>query len=157
MSEGEKISLLFIKIFLFLIPLSLILVCPGYFCSFNLLFPYITGKAIFFRALIQLSALLLIIFLVSNKQYVPKKNDYLFYSSILLFLGITLINIFSIRPYISFWGNAERMEGVWGLFHFLLWFWVLYIYLKIDNFIYYFNNRDITRIKRRNKAKCNSW
>jgi O-antigen ligase len=132
MSEGEKISLLFIKIFLFLIPLSLILVCPGYFCNFNLLFPYITGKAIFFRALIQLSALLLIIFLVSNKQYIPKKNDYLFYSSILLFLGITLINIFSIRPYISFWGNAERMEGVWGLFHFLLWFWVLYIYLKID-------------------------
>lgn len=124
--------LFFIKILLFLIPLSLILVCPGYFCNLDLLFPYITGKAIFFRALIQLTTLLLIFYLIKNKQYIPLKNEYIFYSSIILFLAIAIINIFSLRPYLSFWGNAERMEGVWGLFHFLLWFWVLWIVFKID-------------------------
>ncbi|GIW66281.1 MAG: hypothetical protein KatS3mg095_0179 [Candidatus Parcubacteria bacterium] len=124
--------LFFIKFLLFLAPLSLIIVCPGFICPFNLFFPYITGKAIFFRLIIEIALLLMVLFLINNKQYLPKKNEYLFWVSIIFLIAIFIINLFSLRPYLSFWGNAERSEGVWGLLHFLIWFWLLWIIFKID-------------------------
>jgi len=134
MIHQEKNILFLIKVLLFLAPLSLILVCPGYFCPFNLFFPYITGKAIFFRIIVEISLLLMFFFLISNKQYFPKfqKSDILFWISVIFILGIIFVNIFSLRPYLSFWGNAERSEGVWGLLHFIIWFWLLWIVFKID-------------------------
>lgn len=131
MSKIEKNILLILKILTFLIPFSLILVCPRYFCPFNLFFPYITGKAIFFRILVEISFALILILLLRNLQYLPKKEEYIFWSSILLAIVLLLTVPFSIRPYLSFWGNAERMEGYWGLIHFFMWFWVLYILFKI--------------------------
>ncbi|MCS7184288.1 MAG: O-antigen ligase family protein, partial [Patescibacteria group bacterium] len=132
MSKTEENIFLAIKILLFLAPLSLILVCPGYFCPFNLFFPYITGKAIFFRIIVEIALLLMVIFLLNNKQFFPKKNEYLFWVSVIFIIGIFIVNLFSMRPYLSFWGNAERSEGVWALIHFIIWFWLLWIVFKID-------------------------
>ncbi len=132
MAQEEKSILFLIKIILFLIPFSLLLVCPGSFCSFNLFFPYITGKAIYFRILIEIAFALTLILILKNINYLPKKNEYIFWSAILLILINLILIPFSLRPYLSFWGNAERMEGFWGLFHFVLWFLVLYIIFRID-------------------------
>jgi len=132
MTQEEKSILFLIKIILFLIPFSLLLVCPGFFCPFNLFFPYITGKAIYFRILIEIAFALTLILILKNINYLPKKNEYIFWSAILLILINLILIPFSLRPYLSFWGNAERMEGFWGLFHFVLWFLVLYIIFRID-------------------------
>jgi O-antigen ligase len=132
MAQEEKSILFLIKIILFLIPFSLLLVCPGSFCSFNLFFPYITGKAIYFRILIEIAFALTLILILKNINYLPKKDEYIFWSAILLILINLILIPFSLRPYLSFWGNAERMEGFWGLFHFVLWFLVLYIIFRID-------------------------
>jgi O-antigen ligase len=132
MAQEEKSLLFLIKIILFLIPFSLLLVCPGSFCSFNLFFPYITGKAIYFRILIEIAFALTLILILKNINYLPKKHEYIFWSAILLILINLILIPFSLRPYLSFWGNAERMEGFWGLFHFILWFLVLYIIFRID-------------------------
>ena len=132
MTQEEKSILFLIKIILFLIPFSLLLVCPGFFCPFNLFFPYITGKAIYFRILIEIAFALTLILILKNINYLPKKNEYIFWSAILLILINLILIPFSLRPYLSFWGNAERMEGFWGLFHFVLWFLVLYIIFSID-------------------------
>lgn len=132
MTKLEGNIFLTIKILLFFVPLSLILVCPGSFCSFNLFFPYITGKAIFFRVIVEIALFLLVLLLINNKQFLPKKNEYLFWVSIIFLIGIFIVNLFSLRPYLSFWGNAERSEGVWALIHFLIWFWLLWIVFKID-------------------------
>ncbi|MFZ8848442.1 MAG: O-antigen ligase family protein [Minisyncoccia bacterium] len=133
MTQEEKSILFLIKIILFLIPFSLLLVCPGFFCPFNLFFPYITGKAIYFRILIEIAFALTLILILKNINYLPKKNEYIFWSAILLILINLILIPFSLRPYLSFWGNAERMEGFWGLFHFVLWFLVLYIIFRIDS------------------------
>ena len=132
MTQEEKSILFLIKIILFLIPFSLLLVCPGFFCPFNLFFPYITGKAIYFRILIEIAFALTLILILKNINYLPKKNEYIFWSAILLILINLILIPFSLRPYLSFWGNAERMEGFWGLFHFVLWFLVLYMIFRID-------------------------
>lgn len=132
MSKEEKNILFILKILTFLIPFSLILVCPNYFCIFNLFFPYITGKAIFFRILVEISFALTLFLIFKNINLIPSKKEYIFWSSIILILVMLLLIPFSYRPYLSFWGNAERMEGFWGLLHFLMWFWVLYILFKID-------------------------
>ena len=132
MSKIEENILLSIKILLFIAPFSLLLICPGFFCPFNLFFPYITGKAIFFRIIVEIAIFLTVLILINNKQFIPKKNEYLFWVSIIFLLGILVVNLFSLRPYLSFWGNAERSEGVWGLLHFLIWFWLLWIVFKID-------------------------
>jgi hypothetical protein len=134
MTQQERNILFLIKALLFLAPLSLIMVCPGYFCPFNLFFPYITGKAIFFRLVVEIALLLMVFFLIENKQYLSKfeKKDFLFWISVIFILGIIFVNFFSIRPYLSFWGNAERSEAVWGFIHFLIWFWLLWIVFKID-------------------------
>ena len=132
MTQEEKSILFLIKIILFLIPFSLLLVCPGFFCPFNLFFPYITGKAIYFRILIEIAFALTLILILKNINYLPKKHEYIFWLAILLILINLILIPFSLRPYLSFWGNAERMEGFWGLFHFVLWFLVLYIIFRID-------------------------
>ncbi len=132
MTKEEKTILFLIKIILFLVPFSLVLVCPGSFCSFNLFFPYITGKAIYFRILIEIAFALTLILIIKNINYLPKKNEYIFWAAIILVLVNLFLIPFSLRPYLSFWGNAERMEGFWGLLHFVLWFLVLYIVFRID-------------------------
>jgi len=131
MTKEESILFL-IKIILFLIPFSLILICSGFFCGFNLFFPYITGKAIYFRILVEIAFALTLILILKNTNYLPKRNEYLFWIAIILVLVNFLLIPFSLRPYLSFWGNAERMEGFWGLFHFVLWFLVLYIVFRIE-------------------------
>jgi O-antigen ligase len=132
MTKTENYIFLALKILLFLVPVSLLIVCPGYFCKFNLFFPFITGKALFFRILIELSFLLLAFLIFNNKNFLPKKNEFLFWTAIFFLVVIIIVNFFSLRPYLSFWGNAERSEGVWALLHFILWFLILWIVFKID-------------------------
>jgi len=105
-------------VILFLIPISLLIV------DTKALFPFITTKAIFFRILVTAGLFLVSWLYLLNPNTFPKKN-YLFWAIFLFFLANIISTIFSVNPYRSFWGNAERMEGTWSLFFYLSYFFLL--------------------------------
>jgi len=88
----------------------------------NILRPFILGKMFPF----QISVLILLVIwavlmLLDFRKYRPRFNLLTIAVSI-FYLVILLSCIFSLLPFRSFWGNAERMEGFISLFHFYLFF-----------------------------------
>jgi len=103
------------KFFSFLILLTPLLVLT------NLLFPFITSKAFCFNILIELAIISFACLIYFNRKYLslPKKNWILF-----IFFGYLLIKIisdlFGFSFFKSFWGNFERMMGLFTWLHFLI-------------------------------------
>lgn len=88
----------------------------------NILRPFILGKMFPF----QISTLLLlvvwtILMLINFQKYRPRFNLLTIAVSV-FYLAILISCIFSLVPYRSFWGNAERMEGFISLLHFYVFF-----------------------------------
>ena len=110
---------------LFLIPFTLLIV------DNNVLFPFITTKAIIFRILVSIGFVLAVwLYLLTQKSF-PYKNFLLIGASV-FFLANLISTIFSVNPYRSFWGNAERMEGLWSLFFYLLCFFLFITLFQFD-------------------------
>lgn len=108
-----------LTIILFLIPFTLLIV------NNHTLFPFITTKAILFRILVTIGLFIAFWIYLLNPHAFPKKN-YLLLALILFLIANIISTIFSINPYRSFWGNAERMEGTWSLFFYLSYFFLLF-------------------------------
>lgn len=89
--------------------------------SSSLFFPYIVGKNIAFRVLVEIMAFLWIILAVRDPEYRPRKSWVLYAASALL-VAITLATVFGLHPYKSFWSNFERMEGLVTHLHLFLYF-----------------------------------
>ncbi|MDQ3017016.1 MAG: hypothetical protein M3R25_09920, partial [Bacteroidota bacterium] len=89
---------------LFLIPLVAFIV------STNLYFPYITGKNLMFRLLVEIAFILYFILAVRAPEFRPRLTSiFLAFST---FIAIILVaDVFGIYPFKSFWSNFERMEG----------------------------------------------
>ncbi len=83
---------------------------------FNLFFPYITGKAYFFRILAEIVFFLWLSLAVLNKEYRPKKSI-LLYSLIAFMVSIFVSNYIGANWTASFWSNFERMDGYITLLH----------------------------------------
>lgn len=87
----------------------------------SLAFPFVTSKAFIFRILIELLFGIWLIFIVIEKRYRPRFNWLL--GAILAFLVvISLADIFGANPLKSIWGNFERMDGLIGLIHYIIYF-----------------------------------
>lgn len=92
-----------------IIGVFLLLLIPFILVS-GMFFPYITGKAFFFRVVVEIMFAIWIFGALFYKDLRPAK------SSILNAFGgfmvvIFLANIFGINFHTSFWSNFERMEG----------------------------------------------
>lgn len=89
------------------------------FSSF--LFPFITSKQLSFNILMEVLLAIYIIFLIQYPKYLPKKSlitygIIAYFASIVLSLGVTVdFNL-------SFWGDAERMLGLFHLLHFFVFY-----------------------------------
>lgn len=105
----------------FLIPFTLLIFDPA------VLFPYITTKAIVFRILISLSLPFIFYIFLLDKNPFQKIKNYLLLAYFFYFIIYSLTGFLGLNPYRSFWGNAERMEGIWSLFFYFLYFLGLYI------------------------------
>jgi hypothetical protein len=105
----------YLTIVLFFIPFTLLVV------DNQALFPFITTKALIFRFLTTLSLFLIVWIYLLNPKSFPYKN-YLILAFVIFFLSNIVSNILSVNPFRSFWGNAERMEGLWSLFFYLIYF-----------------------------------
>ena len=113
--------------FIFFTPFTLLIFDP------NVLFPYITTKAIVFRILITVSLpFVFYLFLLDKNPFEKLKSNYLFLSLVLFFLIYSLSGFLGLNPFRSFWGNAERMEGIWSLLFYVFYSFILFFLFTHD-------------------------
>jgi len=85
------------------------------------LFPFQTGKGIAFRVLIEVAAFLYLWLALLEPSARPKPGPLLW--SLLAYGGVLVLTMMTgVSPETSFWGNLERMEGVFGILHGILLF-----------------------------------
>ena len=87
-------------------------------------FPFITEKTLYFRLLLDILLIIWAIITFQNPEYLPRNTPL---NIALLVLGIvTLLTAILGHDFqSSFWSGLERMEGFVGLFHGLLFFFIL--------------------------------
>jgi len=102
----------------------LILPALSFIVSGALFFPFITGKAFFFRTVVEILFFLWILLAVFDKKYCPKKSPVL-YALAAVIVVLSLATIFGENSYRSFWSNYERMEGLVSHLHLFAYFLIL--------------------------------
>jgi O-antigen ligase/Tfp pilus assembly protein PilF len=127
----KNVLLWVIKGLLFVVPFIPLYIATGLF------FPYVTGKALIFRAIVELVFVLWIALAVIYKEYRPEKNV-LLYSLFAFVIIVLLATVFGVNPLRSFWSNFERMEGFVTHLHLFAYFLVLgSVFKKRDWFVFF--------------------
>lgn len=96
---------------LFLIPFTPLLVAESYF------FPFITGKAFYFRILVEVAVAAWVVLALLDKEYRPR-SSWIGMAVIGFVAWMFVADAFALNAAKAFWSNFERMEG-----------WVLLIHL----------------------------
>ncbi len=100
---------------LFLVPVFPLIVANPLF------FPFITGKAFYFRFLVEIAFAAWIIVAFLDAKYRPRLNGLTI--AVSLFALITLVaDLLGVNPLRSIWSNFERMEGWLVIFHLWMFF-----------------------------------
>lgn len=86
----------------------------------TVIFPFVFSKIIVFQILIGLTFPAYAALAWMEPKYRPPKAPLLF-AILAYFAAITLSVVFSVDPMRSWWGNQERMNGLFTLLHFLAW------------------------------------
>jgi len=89
----------------------------------HLFYPYVTSAALFFRLFVAALFFAWLLFILLYPQNRPKKQLLFILAGVYL-LAMVVATVFSANPYLSFWGDAERMFGFLGLLHFFILFFV---------------------------------
>lgn len=100
------------------VPLSALVV------SQNLFFPFITGKAIMFRTLVEIAFFAWVLLALFDRRYRPRDSSIAFVFAVFV-AWMFVANAFAVNPQKAFFGNFERMEGWIMLLHLFLFFMVL--------------------------------
>jgi len=95
-----------------------------FFVFGDFLFPYITSKQLSFNILMEVMLAIWLVFIFRYPQYRPAKN-YITIGLSVYFLAIFASIAVSVDRNLSFWGDAERMMGLFHLAHFLIFYLIL--------------------------------
>lgn len=95
-----------------------------FFVFKNLLFPYITSKQISFNIIIEILFVFWLAFIIKYPEERPK-NSYITYGLVSYFSVILLTCFTGIDFNLSFWGDVERMLGVFPLLHFFALYFII--------------------------------
>ena len=90
----------------------------------KLFFPFITGKNLLFRAVVEILFVFWTYLALKDERYRPKKSWVFIFVSLAIVI-LALSTIFSVDSNRSFWSNFERMEGLVGHAHLFLYFIML--------------------------------
>lgn len=110
---------------LFLIPLTPLIVTSSYF------FPFITGKAFFFRILVEVAVCAWVALALLDKEYRPRFS-WIGAAVIAFVAWMFVADFFAINVAKAFWSNFERMEGWVLLIHLLGFFFVMSAVLRVE-------------------------
>lgn len=93
------------------------------------IFPFVFSKLIYFQILIGLTFPAYLALAWMEPEYRPKKHVlYLAVSAYFVALGLSVI--FAVDPFRAWWGNQERMNGLFTLLHFFAWLTMMIGVLK---------------------------
>jgi len=96
-----------------------VIVASGFF------FPYVVPRNIFFRGVVEVGAATLVLALSFGRKTLDLRSEPIFWS-LVAFLGASLLSAFvSPARAHSFFGDFERMGGVWAWLHLVLFFLLL--------------------------------
>lgn len=100
----------------------------------QLFFPFITGKALFFRTAIELALFCFVIFLTTNTEEAKNMLKKIKHPLFAAIAGFALIFVFSsltaLNKTTAFWSNFERAEGGWQILHYFFFFILLCLLFK---------------------------
>ncbi|OGG42832.1 hypothetical protein A3G50_00475 [Candidatus Jorgensenbacteria bacterium RIFCSPLOWO2_12_FULL_42_11] len=137
MGQSQFILKNIIKFLLFATALTPLII------AWSTIFPYIFGKVVFFRSVIEIALILFLIYLLFNwklkiKNWKLLVRNPLFIFVVLFILSLIISAIFAVNPYRAFWGTIDRGEGLFGMFHyFALLVMGLFIFEKKDWFNFF--------------------
>lgn len=97
---------------LFLIPLAPLIVANTFF------FPFITGKAFYFRILVEIAVCAWVVLAVIDREYRPRFS-WIGAAVLAFVVWMFIADAFAINTTKAFWSNFERMEGWILLVHLL--------------------------------------
>lgn len=84
------------------------------------IFPFVFSKLVFFQVVIGLSFPAYIALAWMEPKYRPPKH--LLYTAILAYFAALILSvIFAVDPMRAWWGNQERMNGLFTILHFFAW------------------------------------
>jgi len=95
-----------------------------FFVFSDLLFPYITSKQLSFNVLTEFLLLVWGVFIWKFPAYRPKKSA-ITWGIVAFLIAILWSCTYSVDPILSFWGDAERMLGVFHIIHFFFLYLIL--------------------------------
>ena len=110
---------------LFLIPLTPLIVLDSYF------FPFITGKAFYFRILVEIAVAAWIVLALLDKEYRPRFS-WVGVAVLSFVAWMFIADLFAMNVVKAFWSNFERMEGWVLLVHLLGFFFASSAVLRVD-------------------------
>jgi O-antigen ligase len=89
----------------------------------GMFFPFISGKNIMFRILVEIALAGWVLLALLNPKYRPKKSPILIAYGVFIVV-LFIADMFGENPWRSFWSNFERMEGFIGHIHLFAYFFV---------------------------------
>ncbi|MFA5360318.1 MAG: O-antigen ligase family protein, partial [Patescibacteria group bacterium] len=98
----------------------------------NLLFPYITSKQLYFNILVEILIIFWLSLIIKYPEVRPKKSLITF--GLAAFLGALFVSsVFGVDFNLSFWGDIERMLGLFHVAHFFLFYLILITVFRKPN------------------------
>ena len=88
-------------------------------------FPYVVPRNLFFRAVVELGVAALVVALSFGGKSLDLRDEPIFWALAAFLAAITVSAIFSPARMHSFFGDFERMGGVWAWLHLFLFFLLL--------------------------------
>jgi O-antigen ligase len=110
---------------LFLVPLAPLIVINSFF------FPFITGKAFYFRILIEIAFCAWAVLAIVDKQYRPRFS-WIGAAVLAFVVWMFVADCFAVNVAKAFWSNFERMEGWVLLIHLLAFFIAAGAVLRVE-------------------------
>ncbi len=110
---------------LFLIPLTPLLVTD------TLFFPFITGKAFYFRILVEIAVAAWVVLAFLDKEYRPRFS-WIGVAVVAFVAWMFVADLFAVNVAKAFWSNFERMEGWVLLIHLLGFFFAAGAVLRAE-------------------------
>lgn len=110
---------------LFLVPITPLLVADSYF------FPFITGKAFFFRIVVEIAVVAWLVLAALDAEYRPRAS--MIGTAVVGFVAWMFVaDAFAPNAAKAFWSNFERMEGWVLLVHLLGFFFAAGAVLRVE-------------------------